>query len=161
MFPILNKRRGFLKKSIEEVGDKAALDEAPPDEHGDPEVLAEHHRKLAEHYQAIADAEKAPEEGDGETAPETSDSGPEAIMFGDSAENPPDTVESAKYGPVEDETEETPEHEAGESANVEKIEESRKPPLGLSWKDGGEEEKKPAKSGRSFRPFKKGGSFKL
>jgi hypothetical protein len=177
MFPILKKRREYLKQSLKDKG--GPVGDAPNDEgDGDHAALAEHHKKLAEHHHALAEehgkfatvpaVEDTPQNAEQESSPYTSDNeeGPNAIMFGDSSEKPPDTVETAKYGPVESEEEETPAHEAGESKEVEAIEESRKPALGLSWEEGhslrnSDEEHKPlSRGGRSFRPFKKGGSFK-
>jgi hypothetical protein len=179
MFPVMKKRREYLKESLKDKGGPVGA--APNDEQdGDHAALAEHHKTLAEHHHALSEEHAKfagvgttdEAEGEGQPAAEAPYGDPEegdVVGFGagESSDRPPDTVETAKYGPVEEEEEESPEHEAGETKEVEAIEQSRKPSLGLPGKAGhslrnADEKGKPlSKGGRSFRPFKKGGSFRF
>lgn len=160
MFTLFKKRASYLK--------------------GKPEPNtsdADFHKKLAEHHSAISaehakmagvEHEKPVDEEESPYGP-TEEEGAEPFLLDDEyGEKPPDTIESAKNGPPENEEEETPAHEAGESVDVEAIEESKKPSFGLPDKEGhslrnSDKEHEPLsrKGGRSFRPFgKKSGGFK-
>jgi hypothetical protein len=159
----MKKRRGYIKESRKDEGGPAGA--APNDGQGDDHAaLAKHHKALAEHHGALAeehakfvDVETIGEcgcpPGECECPPgaEAPYGDPEegdvvGLGAGESSEKPPDTIETAKYEPAASEEGESPEHEAGETKEVEAVEHGRKPA---------------PKGGRSFRPFKKGGSFKF
>ena len=130
---------------------------------------AAHHAKMAASSPSDLEDEEGSEPAPGEAPDDEGAEGEEpgdskhgiaiALAFG--KPKPPDTIKSAKYGPIEDEEEETPEHEAGESKEVEAIEEARKPHPGLPRTGGGSlrnslaEEALSKKKGGSFRKFPK------
>jgi hypothetical protein len=148
-------------------------------------AMADRHHGLHQHHldQAAADEAGNPTEAEpdlgespseetdealAEPAPGEETEGPGkppgialALAFGKA--KPPDTIESAKYGPPETEEEETPEHEAGESKEVEAIEEGRKEQPGTKRIAGGslrnseEEEPLSKKKETGFRKYRKTG----
>lgn len=159
----------------------AGLHEALAEHHGgkgDGELadhhseMAAYHHKAAAHHGMMAagpsdlEDEEASEPAPGE-APDEEDeeeAGPPkhgiaiALAFG--KPKPPDTIKSAKFGPIEDEEEETPEHEAGESKEVEAIEEARKEQPGTKRTEGGSlrnslDEEALSKKKGGFRKFPK------